>query len=163
MSVSQNIAQVLIPLHGKFFQLNDLHINRGHYHVGLIKTLCLLMLSWIFTDDFWLRVGPKAFDGIVREASSGLIEILHRWEMWAPLESAFVLLSGSDCLPDEWSHFRDCSETICSSWHKSLSSGGLSSSLTFIFTFFFFFPSNLLPFKWKPTDGKRDIQGLKRS
>lgn len=32
--------------------------------------------------------------------------------------------------------FQDCSETICSPWHISLSSGGPSSSLTFIFTFF---------------------------
>lgn len=32
--------------------------------------------------------------------------------------------------------FQDCSETICSPWHISLSSGGPSSLLTFIFTFF---------------------------
>ena len=32
--------------------------------------------------------------------------------------------------------FQDRRETICSPWHKSLSSGGPSSSLTFIFTFF---------------------------
>lgn len=58
--VSQNTAQVLIPLQSKYLHLNDLHIDRGYSHVGVIKTLCLLMLSWIFTDEFWLRAGPKA-------------------------------------------------------------------------------------------------------
>lgn len=28
--------------------------------MGVIKTSCLLMLSWIFTGEFWLRIGLKA-------------------------------------------------------------------------------------------------------
>lgn len=71
----------------------------------------------------------------MQKASSGIIDILHR-QTWAPLYSTIILLSVCVCLPGQWSKFQDWSETICSPWHKSLSSGGPSSSLTFIFTFF---------------------------
>lgn len=43
---------VLVPLHGQTLYSAALHINRGHYQVGIIKTLCLLMLSPMFPDDF---------------------------------------------------------------------------------------------------------------
>lgn len=43
-TISQPASQTLIPLHGKCIHLNDLHIDRGHCHVGVIKTLCLRML-----------------------------------------------------------------------------------------------------------------------
>lgn len=51
------------------------------------------------------------------------------------------------CLPDERSDFQDCGGTICSPWHKSLSSGASSSSLTSIF---YVSASNLSPFNWNP-------------
>lgn len=73
---------VLVPLHGQTLYSAALNINRGHYHVGIIKTLCLLMLSPMFPDDFWLRLSLTS-GGHHSDSSRGPNEILCRWAMWA--------------------------------------------------------------------------------
>lgn len=104
-------AQAPVLAHDKFSNFTDLHINRGHYYVGLIKTLCLLVLSWIFTDGFWLRVGPVG----LRWRSAGgtqwwVSDSSRIRDGSATVKSPFNLLSVCVCLPDEWSHFHDCGE-----------------------------------------------------
>lgn len=42
---------VLVPLRGPTIHSADLHINKGHCHVGIDKTLCLLMLSLMLNFD----------------------------------------------------------------------------------------------------------------
>lgn len=103
--------------------------------MGVIKTSCLLMLSWIFTGEFWLKIGLKA---VMTQCKKHPV-ILMRFFTDERCEHHYnvrLFFYQFVCLPDNWSHFRGCSETMCSPWHKSLSSGGPSSSLTFSFPFF---------------------------
>lgn len=74
---------VLVLICGQTFISADLHINRGHYHVGIIKTLCLLILSPMFSDDFWLRLGRQL------QSSRSPNEIQCRWEAWAASLQSF--------------------------------------------------------------------------
>lgn len=139
-----------MPLHG--IHLINLHINRGHYHAGLTKTLCLFMLSWFFSDDFWL--GPN-----VEESSSGINEIVHRWEIWASLQIS-VLLSVGGCLPDDGSHFQWWVQWfVCSAQCKSLSSGGVSAC--WLWSSLFFYVTCSLSSENTETSTKTVIDGLK--
>ncbi len=151
LSASQNIAQVLILVHGKFFHLNDLHIDRGHSHVGVIKTLCLLMLSWIFTGEFWLRVGPKA---VMTQCRRRPVVLMRFFTDERREHSCRALLFFCQFVTATW-------------WAKSFpwlqwnNMSPLTQIIIFRWSFklvdFYLqiFSSNFLPFKWKPTDKER--------
>lgn len=137
-------------------RLNDSHFDGGHSHVGVIKTLCLLMLSWIFTDEFRLRVVPKAGKTQCRRRPTVLMRFFtdeHR------CKALFVLLSVCSCLPDEqsrfprppWDNMFPLTQIIIFRW-----------SFKLVDFYLHIFSSNLLHLKWKPTDGKRDVRWLKR-
>lgn len=90
------------PLHGKFFTWTDLHINRGQDYVGLIKTPCLLVLSWIFTD-FWLRAGDLG----LRRCSAGGPRAVNEIRNWSATScsASHCVFFFNLCLPNEFSHF----------------------------------------------------------
>lgn len=93
------------------------------------------MLSWIFTDEFWLRVGPKAVMTQCRRRPAVLMRFFTDERCERRCKALLFFYQFASAYLTSEVIFQDWSETICSPWHKSLSSGGPSSSLTFIFTF----------------------------